>query len=248
MLYRFYFAYNLFIFSGESVALFGEYSGRLRHRIMERGFESGRGVKQKKGDTAMNTTTDMGENATHTAVNTKDKLDFSASLYLETKDNTIGHVPFATLLKGESSRKQVNIRTFIALADNEADVVISKESGQMTINGGHRMRIMKRICGMVPVWLSFHDILDYHPKRSQKDDLDSSELLALPNYHTLLAKKINDLERRMLAGKLVLMDDDVKPLKKVDDSVNTDIDSKMKRCLMKLQVFRASTNLSDNKL
>ncbi|GJR58881.1 putative reverse transcriptase domain-containing protein [Tanacetum coccineum] len=44
------------------------------------------------------------------------------------QDNTIGLVSFATLLKGKSSRKQVNFRTLPTQASNGADVVISKES------------------------------------------------------------------------------------------------------------------------
>ncbi|GJS50589.1 hypothetical protein Tco_0623951, partial [Tanacetum coccineum] len=43
-------------------------------------------------------------------------------------------------------------------------------------------------------------------------------------------------------GKLVLMDDDGKPLKKVDDSVNTDIDSKMEEMFNETAGFMASTN------
>ncbi|GJS25114.1 phospholipase-like protein [Tanacetum coccineum] len=47
---------------------------------------------------------------------------------------------------------------------------------------------------------------------------------SIPNT-TPLAEKINNLERQMLVGKLMLMDDDVKPINKVDyDPVNVDSD------------------------
>ncbi|GKE50908.1 hypothetical protein Tco_1486064 [Tanacetum coccineum] len=45
-------------------------------------------------------------------------------------------------------------------------------------------------------------------------------------YTTPLAERINKLERKMLDGKLMLVDDDGKPLNKVDfDPVNSDSDS-----------------------
>ncbi|GKD26965.1 hypothetical protein Tco_1233179, partial [Tanacetum coccineum] len=44
---------------------------------------------------------------------------------------------------------------------------------------------------------------------------------------TPLATRINDLKRKMLDGKLVLVDDDGKPLKKVDHLVNADSDNKV---------------------
>ncbi|GJW31731.1 hypothetical protein Tco_0051763 [Tanacetum coccineum] len=42
---------------------------------------------------------------------------------------------------------------------------------------------------------------------------------------TFIAERINDLERQMLDGKLVLVDDDEKPLKKIDSLVDSDSDS-----------------------
>ncbi|GJR63144.1 exostosin-like protein [Tanacetum coccineum] len=113
----------------------------------------------------------MGENTAHTAVNTKDKLDdFGASLYLETKDDTIGHVSFATLLKGESSRKQVNFHTFPAPAGNGGGCSYLKgvESLEQIwpcqVNDDHQWwspdaNIMKEDVCNVPVWVKFHDIL-----------------------------------------------------------------------------------------
>ncbi|GJV96428.1 putative reverse transcriptase domain-containing protein [Tanacetum coccineum] len=88
-------------------------------------------------------------------------------------DNTTRHVSFATLLKGESSRKQVNFRTFLALARNRADVAISKESisivskrfcksvygSMMNINVVTHAIIMKEDMCNVLGWVKFHDIL-----------------------------------------------------------------------------------------
>ncbi|GJU13534.1 proteasome subunit alpha type-5 [Tanacetum coccineum] len=54
----------------------------------------------------------------------------------------------------------------------------------------------------------------------------SYEAFHSPNT-THLATRINDLKRKMLDEKLVLVDDDGKPLKKVDDLVNADSDSEM---------------------
>ncbi|GKE07933.1 hypothetical protein Tco_1411484 [Tanacetum coccineum] len=48
---------------------------------------------------------------------------------------------------------------------------------------------------------------------------------------TPLAKIINDIERQMVDEKLVLVVDDWKPLKKVDDMINTDSDSKVEEVL-----------------
>ncbi|GKA65016.1 hypothetical protein Tco_0764723 [Tanacetum coccineum] len=59
---------------------------------------------------------------------------------------------------------------------------------------------------------------------------------------TLLAERINDLERQMLNGKLVLVDDDVKPLKKFDYPVNADSDSEVVEMFNETSGFMASTS------
>ncbi|GKE34010.1 hypothetical protein Tco_1453332, partial [Tanacetum coccineum] len=57
---------------------------------------------------------------------------------------------------------------------------------------------------------------------------------------TPLAKIINDIERQMVDEKLVLVVDDWKPLKKVDDMINTDSDSKVEEVLNETAGFMAS--------
>ncbi|GKD53828.1 hypothetical protein Tco_1287215 [Tanacetum coccineum] len=55
-------------------------------------------------------------------------------------------------------------------------------------------------------------------------------------------ERINDLERQMLDGKLVLVDDDVKLLKKFDYPVNTDSDSEVVEMFNETAGFMASTS------
>nr|GEU72481.1 hypothetical protein [Tanacetum cinerariifolium] len=49
--------------------------------------------------------------------------------------NNSSAISFANLLKGESNMRQVNFRTFPALASNWSDVVISKESVEQVLRG-----------------------------------------------------------------------------------------------------------------
>ncbi|GJW70176.1 hypothetical protein Tco_0127093 [Tanacetum coccineum] len=64
----------------------------------------------------------------------------------------------------------------------------------------------------------------------------SSEASGSPTT-TPLAEWINNLEKQMLDGKLVLVDGDENPLKKVDYPVKSDSDSEVEECLMKLHVL-----------
>nr|GEW14181.1 hypothetical protein [Tanacetum cinerariifolium] len=68
-------------------------------------------------------------------------------------DNTTEPISFATLLKGELSRKHVNFYTFLAQAHNGGDVFISKELWSPDTN------IKKEDMCNEPVWDKFHDIL-----------------------------------------------------------------------------------------
>ncbi|GKE94771.1 hypothetical protein Tco_1579626 [Tanacetum coccineum] len=77
-------------------------------------------------------------------------------------------------------------------------------------------------------------------EKSKMDSLDKSL------YTTPLAERINKLERKMLDGKLMLVDDDGKPLNKVDfDPVNSDSDSDVEVAYDKTTQFVASGGAND---
>nr|GEY35965.1 hypothetical protein [Tanacetum cinerariifolium] len=59
--------------------------------------------------------------------------------------------------------------------------------------------------------------------------------------------RINDLERQMLDEKIVLVDDDGKQLKKVDDPVNADCNSEVDEVFNEIVGFMASTSFEVNK-
>ncbi|GJS59687.1 hypothetical protein Tco_0654471 [Tanacetum coccineum] len=54
---------------------------------------------------------------------------------------------------------------------------------------------------------------------------------------------INNLERQTLGGKLLLVDDDGKPLKNVESSVNSDSESEVKEVFNETADFMTSTSL-----
>ncbi|GKD15346.1 putative reverse transcriptase domain-containing protein [Tanacetum coccineum] len=60
---------------------------------------------------------------------------------------------------------------------------------------------------------------------------------------TLIAERIDKLERHILDGKLMFVDDDEKPIYKVDSTVNADSDSEVKEVYNKTIGFVASTSL-----
>nr|GEW81099.1 hypothetical protein [Tanacetum cinerariifolium] len=64
--------------------------------------------------------------------------------------------------------------------------------------------------------------------------------------NTPLAERINDLERQMLDGKLVLVDNDRKLIKKVDDLVNGNSDSEMDEVFDETTSFMATTSSKVN--
>ncbi|GKE25307.1 hypothetical protein Tco_1436819, partial [Tanacetum coccineum] len=202
-----------------------------------------------------------------------------------------------SLDSGESSRKQVNIRTFIALADNEADVVISKESfydilitafteddmsaivtkiGTSLILDSNTTDICLKSRGrssyaramielQADVELKDTLVVDI-PKfdgegrdsKLAKQGADSSvvssahESLHVP-YDSLnttsLVERIIKLERQILDGKLMLVDDDGKPLNKVDSNlVHLKSDSKVKVAYDETAQFMASGGANDGSL
>ncbi|GJW59922.1 hypothetical protein Tco_0109257 [Tanacetum coccineum] len=61
---------------------------------------------------------------------------------------------------------------------------------------------------------------------------------------TPLAERINDVERKMLNERLVLVDDDGKPLKKVGDPVNADSDHKVDKVFNETTIFRSLTSFN----
>ncbi|GKD55664.1 reverse transcriptase domain-containing protein [Tanacetum coccineum] len=272
------------------------------------------------------------------------------------QDNTIGRVSFATLLKGESSRKQVNYRTLPAPAGNEegcsyrkgvvcnVPLILKKRSPYANI--------MKEDLCNFPIWVKFHDIwitaftedglsaiatklgtplmLDSYTTdmcfescgRSSyaramielRADVESKETIVMdipkfmsggytrsiirnlkmprqaaprppvglkPKFNfdgklfenfdaleisvkndeynpvwgerglntTPLAELINKVERQMLNGKLMLVDDDGKPLNKVDfDPVHSDSDSDVEVAYGETAQFMDSGGANDASL
>ncbi|GKA68679.1 hypothetical protein Tco_0768596 [Tanacetum coccineum] len=61
---------------------------------------------------------------------------------------------------------------------------------------------------------------------------------------TPLAERINDVERKMLNERLVLLDDDGKLLKKVGDPVNADSDHKVDEVFIETTIFRSLTSFN----
>ncbi|GJV46388.1 hypothetical protein Tco_1430924 [Tanacetum coccineum] len=59
---------------------------------------------------------------------------------------------------------------------------------------------------------------------------------------TPLVERIDDLERQMMDEKLMLVDEDGKPLKKVDDPVNADSDSEVEKVFNETASFMTSTS------
>ncbi|GKB09609.1 hypothetical protein Tco_0837921, partial [Tanacetum coccineum] len=78
-------------------------------------------------------------------------------------------------------------------------------------------------------------------------DVVSSEAFGSPTT-TPLAERISDLERQMMDGKLVLVDDDGKPIKNVDDPVNANSDSEVDEAFNETASFMASTKTYDKDL
>ncbi|GJU19095.1 hypothetical protein Tco_1147061 [Tanacetum coccineum] len=72
----------------------------------------------------------------------------------------------------------------------------------------------------------------------------SSKVFGCPNT-TPLSERINDLERQMLDGKFMLVDDDEKPVKKIVDPVNADSDSEVDEVFNEIAGFMASTSFKD---
>ncbi|GJS56960.1 hypothetical protein Tco_0651744 [Tanacetum coccineum] len=72
-----------------------------------------------------------------------------------------------------------------------------------------------------------------------KFDDKGSESLSSPT-NTPIVIRINNLERQIRDGKLALMDDDGKPLKKVDSPVNSDSESEVEEVFNETTSFMAS--------
>nr|GFA79880.1 hypothetical protein [Tanacetum cinerariifolium] len=111
-------------------------------------------------------------------------LDSSTTFHISFGGNTRS-ISHAKLLNGEPSRKTVNLHPLLASVGNGADVAIFVES----VHGVHE-RFSNIVCGFF--------------LRTTLRILGSATPLPAMN---------NDLERQMLDGRLVLVDNDGKPLK-----------------------------------
>ncbi|GJR21451.1 reverse transcriptase domain-containing protein [Tanacetum coccineum] len=82
--------------------------------------------------------------------------------------------------------------------------------------------------------------------RQEVSNSNSFDALNLVENDDDLAQMINKLERQILDGKLMLMDDDGKPLKKVDPPVNSDSESEVEEVFNEIAGFMASTRLKSS--
>ncbi|GKB25152.1 hypothetical protein Tco_0864553, partial [Tanacetum coccineum] len=155
---------------------------------------------------------------------------------------------------GDTSQKLVNFRTLLTPAGNGVNFVFLKEmvyvvNGRLSniFSSKNRMESMLEngpcLIRNVPLilrkWtpdanIMIEDVYDLgNSKLVEKGDnvgvisyahISLPVAFGIPNT-TPIAEMINNLERQMLVGKLMLMDDDVKPINKVDyDPVNADSD------------------------
>ncbi|GJR25060.1 hypothetical protein Tco_0973587 [Tanacetum coccineum] len=85
------------------------------------------------------------------------------------------------------------------------------------------------------------DDLGTNEGNSKLDDKGVKSLSSPTN--TPLTVRIKNLERQILDGKLVLVDDDEKMLKKVESPINSDSESEVKEVINETPGFMASTSL-----
>ncbi|GKD33866.1 hypothetical protein Tco_1249375, partial [Tanacetum coccineum] len=138
----------------------------------------------------------------------------------------------------DTSQKSVNFRTLINAGGNGADVVVSKESVGVVNEGLSNTMYMffldKRVaCPVVEnyvknTWSKFSIVKSMMTKGVVSSAHGSSPVASGSPNTNVLAVKINNLERQLLDGKLMLVGDDGKPLTKVDPfNANSDNDVKV---------------------
>ncbi|GKB33152.1 hypothetical protein Tco_0872553 [Tanacetum coccineum] len=158
---------------------------------------------------------------------------------------------------GDTSQKSVNFRTLINAGGNGADVVVSKESVGVVNEGLSNTMYMffldKRVaCPVVEnyvknTWSKFNIVKSMMTKGVVSSAHGSSPVASGSPNTNALAVKINNLERQLLDGKLMLVGDDGKPLTKVDP-VNANSDSDVKVAYDETAQFMAIGGANDASL
>ncbi|GJR48117.1 hypothetical protein Tco_1316220 [Tanacetum coccineum] len=194
-------------------------------------------------------------------------------------NNITGTVSYAMLLKSETSRKSVNFHTLLSPAGNGADVAISIESVSVVherlSNIVYGFFLGKRVAypiveNYIPrqavrgvllsgtkkqVGLTRQEVSNSNPFDALNTVGNDGDLALGRLTTTPLAERINDLERQMLDGKLVLVDDNGMPPEKIDDPVNADSDmvweirvgmNNGERLLMKSRMMMMTLMIFDN--
>nr|GEV91036.1 hypothetical protein [Tanacetum cinerariifolium] len=176
--------------------------------------------------------------------------------------NTSRPVSFATMFRSAQSRKTVNFRTLVALLVKVQDIPISAftEDGLSAIATklGTPMMLDSYASAMcMDSWVRSSyakALVELGADVELKDTLvvvsspdGSSPRHLVIQIRPPLATRINGLERQMLDGKLVLVDDDGKPLKPHFDPVNADSDSEVDMVFSETTSFMASMSSKVNK-
>nr|GEZ03030.1 hypothetical protein [Tanacetum cinerariifolium] len=131
--------------------------------------------------------------------------------------STLGPVSFATLFRSVQSRKAVNFRTLVAL-------LVRSSYAKALVELGDDVELKDTLMVTVPKFKIVLDVLKN--LKTHRQAVRGVQAFGSPN-KTPLATRINGLERQKLDGKLVLVDDDGKPLKPHVDPVNADSDSEV---------------------
>nr|GEZ03479.1 hypothetical protein [Tanacetum cinerariifolium] len=171
--------------------------------------------------------------------------------------NTSGPISYATLFRSAQSRKAVNFRTLVAL-------LVRSSYAKALVELGDDVELKATLVVVVPKFTpprfsSYKvscDVLDACCKKIVLDVLKNLkthrqavrgvQAFGIPNM-TPLATRINCLERQKLDGKLVLVDDDGKPLKPHVDLVNADSDSEVDVMFSETASFMSSMSSKVNK-
>ncbi|GJR76711.1 hypothetical protein Tco_0089076 [Tanacetum coccineum] len=127
-------------------------------------------------------------------------------------NTNVGPVSFATILKGDTSRKLVNFRTLVTSVGNVVEKYVKN------------------------TWSKFGLVKSVMTKCYNKEspsNKGTGSMATTSGMHekgqssTPIVDKINVLEKQIMEGKLVLVDDDGNPLEKVDYPANLGIEDEV---------------------
>nr|GEU97020.1 hypothetical protein [Tanacetum cinerariifolium] len=196
--------------------------------------------------------TDLAKISSMVSPTTANELNESTKGPILTK-NTSGPISFATLFKSAQSRKAVNFRTLVALLDIPISAFTEDGLSVIATKLGTPMMLDSYTSSMcMDSWVrsSYAKAL---VELGADVELKDTLVVTVPKFAfgnlntTPLATRINGLERQMLDGKLVIMDDDGKPLKPHANPVNADSDSEVDMVFSETTSFMASMSSKVNK-